>query len=115
MGENLADGVSQGIAGPDEFRAAPLWGIGERLVFLHDGRTSDLLAAIKAHASPILDSANMTTVETFEIARALFAPLSAPAISCGSEANAVIFNALTGQQQQDILNFLRSLRRLKTS
>jgi CxxC motif-containing protein (DUF1111 family) len=111
MGENLADGVSQGIAGPDEFRTAPLWGVGERLLFLHDGRTGDLLAAIKAHASPILGCASMTTVETFEIAGGLFAPLSPPTISCGSEANTVInsFNALTGQQQQDILNFLRSL------
>ena len=26
MGTNLADGVSQGVAGPDEFRTAPLWG-----------------------------------------------------------------------------------------
>ena len=33
MGTNLADGVSQGGAGPDEFRTAPLWGIGQR-VFL---------------------------------------------------------------------------------
>jgi len=111
MGENLADGVSQGIAGPDEFRTAPLWGIGERLVFLHDGRTSDLLAAIKAHASPSSGCATITTVETFEIASGFFAPLSPPSVSCGSEATAVInkFNKLTAQQRQDILNFLRSL------
>jgi CxxC motif-containing protein (DUF1111 family) len=81
MGTKLADGVSQGNAGPDEFRSAPLWGLGQRVFFLHDGRTSDLLDAIREHASS------------------------------GSEANGVIriFNNLNPQQQQDLLNFLRSL------
>ena len=81
MGTGLADGVSQGNAGPDEFRSAPLWGLGQRVFFLHDGRTSDLLQAILAHASD------------------------------GSEANQVInnFNNLTESQKQDLLNFLRSL------
>jgi len=81
MGTGLADNVSQGTAGGDEFRSAVLWGVGQRIFFLHDGRTSDLLQAIKTHSSP------------------------------GSEANAVItnFNNLTTSAQQDILNFLRSL------
>jgi CxxC motif-containing protein (DUF1111 family) len=81
MGQGLADGITQGAAGPDEFRTAPLWGVGQRIFFLHDGRTSDLLAAIEAHASQ------------------------------GSEANTIVqrFNALSGAQQQNILNFLRSL------
>jgi CxxC motif-containing protein (DUF1111 family) len=81
MGSGLADGVSQGGAGPDQFRSAPLWGLGQRLFFLHDGRTADLMQAIADHASP------------------------------GSEANAVIrnFNGLTQSQKQDLLNFLRSL------
>ena len=81
MGTNLADGVSQGGAGPDEFRSAPLWGLGQRIFFLHDGRTRDLVDAIREHASP------------------------------SSEANGVIrnYNNLTPQQQQDLLNFLRSL------
>jgi CxxC motif-containing protein (DUF1111 family) len=81
MGQGLADGISQGQAGPDEFRTAPLWGIGQRVYFLHDGRTSNLLAAIEAHSSP------------------------------GSEANTVIqqFSALNSEEQQNILNFLRSL------
>ncbi|HEY7338405.1 MAG TPA: di-heme oxidoredictase family protein [Bryobacteraceae bacterium] len=81
MGSGLADGISQGNAGPDEFRTAPLWGVGQRLFFLHDGRASDLLQAILAHAST------------------------------GSEANGVIanFNALTQQMKQDLLNYLRSL------
>jgi CxxC motif-containing protein (DUF1111 family) len=81
MGTNLADGVSQGGAGPDEFRSAPLWGLGQRIFFLHDGRTKDLVDAVEEHASR------------------------------GSEANGVIrnYNNLTPQQQQDLLNFLRSL------
>ena len=81
MGARLDDGVSQGGAGTDQFRTAPLWGLGQRLFFLHDGRTSDLLQAIQDHAGP------------------------------GSEANSVIraFNNLTENQKQDLLNFLRSL------
>ncbi len=81
MGSGLADGVSQGLAGPDEFRTAPLWGLGQRLFFLHDGRTSDLVEAIQAHASQ------------------------------GSEANASVqaFRSMSSNQQQDLLNFLRSL------
>jgi CxxC motif-containing protein (DUF1111 family) len=81
MGSGLADGVTQGQAGPREFRTAPLWGLGQRIFFLHDGRTKDLVTAIDAHQSH------------------------------GSEANAVIrrFNSLTEHQQQDVLNFLRSL------
>jgi CxxC motif-containing protein (DUF1111 family) len=81
MGDTLADDVVQGAAGPDEFRSAPLWGLGQRIFFLHDGRTKDLMEAISAHSSS------------------------------GSEATQVIgtFNALTPQQKQDLLNFLRSL------
>jgi CxxC motif-containing protein (DUF1111 family) len=81
MGQGLADGITQGAAGPDEFRSAPLWGTGQRAYFLHDGRTRDLLVAIEAHRSP------------------------------GSEANVVVrqFNDLNDRQQQDVLNFLRSL------
>jgi CxxC motif-containing protein (DUF1111 family) len=87
MGPGLADFVRQGQAGGDEFRTAPLWGVGQRIFFLHDGRTSDLLDAIRAHKSP--GSGNI-----------------AP-----SEANGVVdrFQALTPTQQQDLLNFLRSL------
>jgi CxxC motif-containing protein (DUF1111 family) len=73
--------VSQGEAGPREFRSAPLWGLGQRIFFLHDGRTSNLTVAIQEHAST------------------------------GSEANAVVrnFNNLRESQKQDVLNFLRSL------
>jgi CxxC motif-containing protein (DUF1111 family) len=79
---SLADNVSQGGAGGDQFRTAPLWGLGQRIFFLHDGRTKDLVSAIRSHNSS------------------------------GSEANGPSYNFfinLTVSQEQDILNFLRSL------
>lgn len=81
LGSKLADGITQGSAGPDEFRTAPLWGVGQRVFFLHDGRTTDLVEAIGDHRSP------------------------------GSEANQTVekFNRLTVEQRQDIINFLRAL------
>jgi CxxC motif-containing protein (DUF1111 family) len=81
MGWGLADRITQGAAGADQFRTAPLWGLGQRLFFLHDGRTSDLVQAIRAHDGR------------------------------ESEASGVVhqFNALTPSQVQDLLSFLRSL------
>jgi CxxC motif-containing protein (DUF1111 family) len=98
MGSGLADGITQGLAGPDEFRTAPLWGVGQRLFFLHDGRASDLLAAIEAHSS---SGNNCGGPQQNSSSQA----------GCASEANAVIakFNNLTASQKQDVLNFLRSL------
>ena len=92
MGPRLADGVSQGQAGPDEFRSAPLWGIGQRLFFLHDGRTSDLLQAIQEHQSDAGSGAGGLFYQA-------------------SEANQVInnFNSLPRSDKQAILDFLRSL------
>jgi len=40
MGAALADNFIQGKATQDEFRTTPLWGIGQRLFFPHDGRTN---------------------------------------------------------------------------
>jgi hypothetical protein len=101
MGQGLADGVSQGAAGPDQFRTAPLWGVGQRLFFLHDGRTSDLLQAIQAHGDP---------GNCWNQFNRRLGPQQ-PQQNCGSEADAVIrnFHALSPSQVQDILNFLRSL------
>lgn len=110
MGSNLADGIVQGNAGPDMFRTAPLWGIGQRLFFLHDGRTADLLQAIEDHFSPGNVCADSHSSLQFQVNGVSFSP-SSQTQSCGSEANTVInkFNALTAAQQQEILNFLRSL------
>ncbi len=81
MGRGLADGVSQGDAQGEDWRTAPLWGLGQRLFFLHDGRATDLPQAIQAHSSP------------------------------QSEANGSVatYTALPANVRQDILNFLRSL------
>jgi CxxC motif-containing protein (DUF1111 family) len=110
MGANLADGIVQGQAGPDEFRTAPLWGVGQRLFFLHDGRTSDLLQAIEAHASPGSSCVISENSQQFNANSTSF-QISSQNRVCGSEANAVVeqFNGLQQSQKQDILNFLRSL------
>lgn len=81
MGPGLADGITQGLANGGDWRTAPLWGLGQKIFLLHDGRTTDLTAAIQAHSSP------------------------------GSEGTgpAQAFAALPAQAKQDLLNFLRSL------
>jgi CxxC motif-containing protein (DUF1111 family) len=101
MGTELADDISQGAAGPDQFRTAPLWGLGQRLYFLHDGRTSNLLQAIEDHAD--CGSGGHHNREGFHQAYS--------SRNCSSESNGVVtnFNRLTPSQQQDLLNFLRSL------
>ena len=81
MGTGLADNVSQGNANGRQFRTAPLWGVGQRLFFLHDGRAKDLNVAIEQHASQ------------------------------GSEANGVVrnYNLLGLTDKQALATFLRSL------
>ena len=81
MGDGLADGIAQGLATGREFRTAPLWGLGQRMFFLHDGRAASLVDAISQHGGK------------------------------GSEANAVIsrFNALPFADARNLLLFLRSL------
>jgi CxxC motif-containing protein (DUF1111 family) len=81
MGTGLADGISQGSSTGTQFRSAPLWGVGQRIFFLHDGRANDLNVAIQQHASS------------------------------GSEANSVVRNyyMLSVSDRQALLNYLRSL------
>lgn len=81
MGTALADNVSQGNAGGNQFRTAPLWGLGQRIFLNHDGRNLNLNAVIQEHSSN------------------------------GSEANTVVTNFmdLNSTQQQDLFDFLRSL------
>jgi CxxC motif-containing protein (DUF1111 family) len=87
MGPRLADDIDQGGAEGDEFRTAPLWGLGQRVFFLHDGRTKDVQDAIYAHWSK---------------GDSRYGP---------SEANQVIetYHSLPSTSRQDVLNFLRSL------
>jgi CxxC motif-containing protein (DUF1111 family) len=55
MGEGLADGRPEGLAGGRQWRTAPLWGIGLTQIvnghtfFLHDGRARNLTEAILWH------------------------------------------------------------------
>jgi len=49
MGE-LGDGIVQGNAGGSQMRTAPLWGLGARHAYLHDGRAKSVEDAILAHA-----------------------------------------------------------------
>jgi CxxC motif-containing protein (DUF1111 family) len=95
MGKGLADDITQGAATGDMFRSTPLWGIGQRIFFLHDGRTDDLLQAIAAHQAPGGDCGEGD-----------HSPCYGP-----SEANEVIkrFNQLSVTDKQAILDFLRSL------
>jgi len=81
MGNGFNDNVSQGNAGGDQFRTAPLWGLGQRIFLDHDGRDLNLNATIQNHSSP------------------------------GSEATTVITNYdnLNSTQKQELLDFLRSL------
>jgi len=81
MGDGLADGIRQGAAGSDQFRTTPLWGAGQRIFFMHDGRTGDLGEAIEFHDG------------------------------VGSEAHLVIeaFNRLSAADQQALIDFLWTL------
>jgi CxxC motif-containing protein (DUF1111 family) len=85
MGVADSDGVNQGGAGPQQFRTAPLWGAGQRLFFMHDGRYINLDHAIRNHCPNSGDTTN--------------------------ESCAVIqqYVGLTPAQQTLILDFLRSL------
>jgi CxxC motif-containing protein (DUF1111 family) len=96
MGRNLADDITQGLATGDMFRTTPLWGVGQRRFFLHDGRTDDLLKAIYTHYAPAMEC------EAGGSQQPCYGP---------SEANAVVrnFQRLVPQDQQAILDFLRSL------
>ncbi len=87
MGPCHADNVVQGNVQGDEFRTAPLWGVSQRVFFMHEGATTDIVQAVEMHYC----AANSTY----------------PA----SEANAVVnaFNALTTAKQQQLINFLRSI------
>lgn len=71
-----------GQATGNQFRTTPLWGLSVRTLYLHDGRTNNLTTAIQDHA-----------------------------VTSDSEAWQSIqaFDALTSQQQSDLLTFLGTL------
>ena len=82
-----ADGISQGLADGTQFRTAPLWGVGQRLFFLHDGRTNNIVTAITTHAgeaTQVIENFNGTSILN-------------PA------------NNLSATERQNLVYFLRSL------
>lgn len=82
VGTRLSDGVSQGEAGRREFRTAPLWGLGQRIFFLHrpDVRPDRDHQGAREHESEANGAVNR-------------------------------FLGLSEAQKQNLLNFLRSLYR----
>ena len=126
MGPGLADHVTQGAASGDMFRSATLWGLGQRIFFIHDGRTSDLLQAIAFHASSSCSGDggggdNLIQFGNDQGDNGSSSTNQNPNFGCNnlatgvaygdSEANTVIgkFNALSVGDKQSILDFLRSL------
>ena len=86
------DGIKQGDAEGSQFRTAPLWGVGKRLFFLHDGKETDIVKAIKAHGGPAGSPQNEATevIKNFNGASDAKAPL-------------------TATESQNLVYFLRSL------
>jgi len=81
------------VAQGDMFRTAPLWGAGQRVFFLHDGRTSNIVQANEDHSDQwCTGGSGLTGYQA-------------------SEADEVVaaFNALSTANQQDLVDFLRSL------
>jgi CxxC motif-containing protein (DUF1111 family) len=112
MGAKLDDGITQGQAERDEFRTAPLWGLGKRKFFLHDGRARDLVQAIEEHHSLSTINFRCRLLSFFGLSQ-LCRPEDG---TIASEANAVVdkYNNLpdtdpSSPSKQDLLNFLRSL------
>lgn len=93
MGSCLADNIVQGAAAGDMFKSIPLWGVGQRIFFLHDGRTSDIVQAIEDHSDSFCTGGSGGS--------------GYPASEADSVINA--YNALSTSNQQDLVNFLRSL------
>jgi CxxC motif-containing protein (DUF1111 family) len=78
---SLQDQIPMGQASGTQFRTTPLWGLSQRTVYLHDGRTSDINQAIQLHSNGTGEA---------------FIPLSN-------------FNALSANDQADVIAFIKSL------
>jgi CxxC motif-containing protein (DUF1111 family) len=93
----LADGITQGLAGGDQFRTAPLWGLGQRIFFLHDGRATPanggLVEAIYDHDLP--PPSGVATSEAHDVIT-----------NFSNYANGTVTQL---EDLDDMLDFLRSL------
>jgi hypothetical protein len=102
LGPCDADNVTQGQATGDQFRTAPLWGVGQRFFFMHDGG----LNRHNTYGQPTPFTPTTNIIQAIED-HACAGNSQYP----NSEANASVaaFNALMAAQQQDVVDFLRSL------
>ena len=90
-----------------------MWGLGQRLFFLHDGRTADLVQAIKSHYFATNSYCTQTSsAQLFYVltTSSVYEPEASTDV-CNSEANAVInnHNPLNSSQRPDLRNLLPSL------
>ena len=113
----LADGVTQGMAAGDQFRTAPLWGLGQRLFFLHDGREpknppvanqSPLFDTIMDHCLPVPSGSTFPASEACAVVSNFtklpvnsVCPSTTPSCNCNTSACTA--------SQEDLMHFLRSL------
>ena len=81
------DGIAQGLATGSQFRTAPLWGVGQRLFFMHDGRKTNIVDAINEHAGEAIQ-----VIDNFK------------GVSGANPAS-----NLTATERQNLVYFLRSL------
>ena len=81
------DGIAQGLATGSQFRTAPLWGVGQRLFFMHDGRKTNIVDAINEHAGEAIQ-----VIDNFK------------GVSGVNPAS-----NLTATERQNLVYFLRSL------
>lgn len=78
LADNIGINPGDTVAQARQMRTAPLWGIAKRNKLLHDGRTTDVAAAIRAHDGQGAAARNA-------------------------------FDALSGSQQHDLVQFVRSI------
>ena len=113
----LADGVSQGSAAGDQFRTAPLWGLGQRLFFLHDGREpknppvanqNPLLDTILDHCLAVPSGSTFPASEACAVVNN-FKALPVNSVCPSTNANCNCNTSACTVSQEDLIHFLRSL------
>lgn len=113
----LADGVTQGLAAGDQFRTAPLWGLGQRLFFLHDGREpknppvanqSPLFDTIMDHCLPVPSASTFPASEACAVVTN-FTKLPVNSACPSTSPNCNCNTSACTASQEDLMHFLRSL------
>lgn len=106
-----------GTACPKQFRNAPLWGLGQRLFFLHDGREpknppvanqSPLFDTIMDHCLPVPSGSTFPTSEACAVV-ANFTKLPVNSVCPSTSPNCNCNTSACTASQEDLMHFLRSL------